>query len=121
VRVQAGVALGAALAIGAVWQLTPFKRRAMRDCHRSLPLAPSGRAADVGVARFGAVNGTACVRSCWPSMLAMAVVPAAQMLLWMPVLAALVVLETTGQRPIRAARRCAVALAVGSLAAFAVG
>ena len=36
------VALAIVLALAAAWQLTPLKRRWLRDCHRSVPLPPQG-------------------------------------------------------------------------------
>ena len=99
-----------ALALAAGWQLTAFKQRALRDCHRTVPLPPNGRAATIGVARFGLVNGSACVRCCWPAMLAMAVVPGAQMLLWTALLAGLMTAEKVARRPKLTARVVAIVL-----------
>jgi predicted metal-binding membrane protein len=65
--------LGAALALAAAWQSAPAKRRALRRCHRTVPLAPSGLRADLDCLRFGLAHGRACVVSCWALML----VPAA--------------------------------------------
>jgi predicted metal-binding membrane protein len=58
-----------ALALAAVWQLTPMHRRGLTGCHRRRPLAPVGWRADRDCLRFGSVIGVACVVSCWPLML----------------------------------------------------
>lgn len=109
--------LAAVLAVAAAWQLTPAKRRALRDCHRSSPLAPTGVRATRDVIRFGLRNGFACVRSCWPLMLVMAVASSA-MIFWMVVISGIVTTEKLAQKP-RQASRCAAALL--ALAAFVAG
>ena len=58
--------------IAALWQLTPMHRRALVACHRTYPLAPTGWRADRDCFHFGGIIGAACVRSCWPLMLACA-------------------------------------------------
>lgn len=73
-----GSLAGAALAAGvvavaaALWELAPAKRRHLRRCHRTVPLAPSGWRADADCARFGAAMGVSCVGTCWALMLASA-------------------------------------------------
>ena len=64
----AAPALG--FAVAALWQRTPAHKRAVVACHRRLPLAPVGWRADRDCLRFGGTIGIACVRSCWPLMLA---------------------------------------------------
>jgi predicted metal-binding membrane protein len=103
----------AALAIG--WQLTSAKRRALQDCHRASRLPLSGRDADCGVARFAACNAWACVRSCWALMLTMAVVDVARPA-WMVALTAVALLEKRAERPRRAAR-----IGAGAIAAVTAG
>jgi predicted metal-binding membrane protein len=56
----------------ALWQLTPVHRRALTDCHRRLPLAPTGWRADRDCLRYGGTIGAACIRTSWPLMLACA-------------------------------------------------
>lgn len=80
-------AFGAALAVAALWQLSPQQRRFRRACHRTVPLPPRGLPAVAGDIRFGLRQGVTCIGVCWPLMLAMALVPGA-MLLWMVVLSA---------------------------------
>jgi predicted metal-binding membrane protein len=63
------VPLGAALAIACAWQATRTKRRALRRCHKTVPLAPSGWRADRACLAFGLAHGRACLTSCWALML----------------------------------------------------
>jgi predicted metal-binding membrane protein len=63
----------AALLVAAAWELTPWKRRALRHCHRSMPVRFSGVAAVASVLRFGMRNGLACAAACAPAMLAIAI------------------------------------------------
>ncbi len=58
--------------LAAAWQRTRLYRFARRDCHRTAPLAPLGWRADRDCAGYGCMVGAACVRSCWPLMLACA-------------------------------------------------
>jgi predicted metal-binding membrane protein len=60
----------AGFAIAAVWQLTPIRRRALRACQRTMPLAPVGWRADADCVRFGCTIGARCVTTCWALMLA---------------------------------------------------
>lgn len=60
----------AAFLFAAAWQLTPLKGWALRACHRTRPLKPSGVAADASCVLFGARVGAACMVSCGPMMLA---------------------------------------------------
>jgi predicted metal-binding membrane protein len=57
-------------AIAAIWELTPFKRRALRRCHRGVPLAAEGWRADRDCFVFGCARGQDCLISCWAMMLA---------------------------------------------------
>jgi predicted metal-binding membrane protein len=116
IHARVAVELGLVLVVAGAWQLTVYKRHALRDCHRSVPLPPRGWPAAAGAVRFGLVNGSACVRSCWPAMLAMAFVPGSQMWIWMPVLTGLMSAEKLARRPRRATR-----LVAGALALAAVG
>lgn len=62
--------VAAAFAGAAIWQLTPVKMRALRACHRTMPLAPRGWRADRDCVRYGWTIGGRCVVSCWAMMLA---------------------------------------------------
>lgn len=120
VHFNSGLAFALALVLACAWQLTRFKRRAMRDCHRGVPVPPDGASATAGIVRFGLVNGSACIRACWPAMLAMAVVPASQMLFWMAVLTGLLTTEKFSRRPRLTSRLVATALAISAIAVVAV-
>jgi predicted metal-binding membrane protein len=67
----ATILTGGALLGAAVWGLTGAKCRYLKRCHRYLPLAARGRAADQACLRFGLYHAQQCVGVCWPLMLAM--------------------------------------------------
>ncbi|HEX8263482.1 MAG TPA: DUF2182 domain-containing protein [Allosphingosinicella sp.] len=76
VRLASGtilIPLGIALGFAAAWQGTAAKRRALRRSHRTVPLPPSGWAADRACLAYGLAQGRFCLASCWALML----VPAA--------------------------------------------
>jgi predicted metal-binding membrane protein len=56
--------------LAARWQGTTTYKRAQWACHRTRPIAPLGWPADRDCLRFGSLIGLACVRTCWPLMLA---------------------------------------------------
>ena len=62
--------------IAAVWQLTPFKAWALRACHHTQPLYPTGLRGDLSSGAFGLRIASACVVSCGPLMLAAMAAPA---------------------------------------------
>lgn len=64
--VVAGLVTGAAV----LWEVAPGKRRLLRRCGRTVPLAPRGWRADADCARFGAMAGASCVSVCWALMAA---------------------------------------------------
>jgi predicted metal-binding membrane protein len=104
-------ATGLALAMAAGWQLTPWKRRCLLECHRSVPLPPRGWRAEVASARFGLRNGASCLGSCWPLMAVMTTLPAAH-LWWTLGLTGFVTFERLGRHPNRARRLVAAGLCV---------
>ena len=106
-------ALAIALALAAVWQLTPLKRRAMLACHRSRPLPPRGWRASAGVVDFALHNGSACVASCWAMMLAASVAGPAS-LLWMGGMTGVMAVEKVAEKPQTASRRVASLLAAAA-------
>lgn len=100
------------LLAAALWQLTPWKLRALRRCHRSIPLAPSGGRADRDCLRYGWMTGGNCLLSCWALMLVCA---AGRLSVWLMVgLTAFTVAERVADRPRRT--RFAAALSAGALA-----
>jgi predicted metal-binding membrane protein len=64
------VVSAAGFLVAAAWQLTAFKQRALRSCHRKPILALRGWAADEDCIRYGLFIGSRCVFSCWALMLA---------------------------------------------------
>ena len=62
-----------ALAIAALWQTSPTKRRALMACHGTRPLAPAGWIAVRDGLRYGASIGGHCLTSCWALMLTCAI------------------------------------------------
>ncbi|ORM32797.1 DUF2182 domain-containing protein [Williamsia sp. 1135] len=59
-----------ALSAAALYELTPLKRKALRRCHRTLPIRFDGRPADQSCLRFGIHQGYWCVHTCGPAMVA---------------------------------------------------
>ncbi len=116
--ISSSAALAVVLALAAAWQLTVHKRRALRDCHRPLPLPPRGARATVGVVRFAVFNSLACVRSCWAMMLAMSLA-GSTMLFWMIAISGVVAIEKLAQKPRLATRAGAVVLGAGALVSAA--
>jgi predicted metal-binding membrane protein len=98
------------LAGAAAWQLSPLKRRWLRDCHRSVP-PPRGWVAERAALQFGLRNGAACLGSCWCLMV---VIVVASGLLWTVLVAGFVTAEKLLQQPRRATRFGAAVLAVAA-------
>ncbi len=113
-------ALAAALLLAACWELTPLKLRALRACHRSVPLRARGWPATLSVIRFGSRNAGACVGSCWALMLVMTLVSSAHML-WMIGLTAIVCAQKLLPRQRRSTRISAAALVAAAGIVLAVG
>lgn len=61
--------LGLALGLAAAWQASAGKQRALRLCHRTVPLPPTGWKADRACLRYGLDHGRFCLASCWALML----------------------------------------------------
>ncbi|MER6448726.1 hypothetical protein DEJ51_34110 [Streptomyces venezuelae] len=119
-RLPGEAVLASTLALAAGWQLTVHKRRALRDCHRSSPLPPSGWPAVAGAGRFGLRHGGACLRSCWALMLVMAVANGSGggsgMLGWMVLLTGIVTTEKLARKPRRPTHLAAAVLAAAAVA-----
>jgi predicted metal-binding membrane protein len=65
-------AAAAALVIAGLWQGTAIRGRAVRACHRTMPLAPVGWRADRDCLRYGWTTARSCIVSCGPMMIACA-------------------------------------------------
>jgi predicted metal-binding membrane protein len=111
-------AFALALAAAAAWQLAPAKRRALRACHRSLPLPASGWAAERASMLFGVRSGVACVGSCW--LLMIAALLKSHAVLAMAVLTVLVTAERWSQQPRRTTRTVSAVLIVAALGTLTV-
>ena len=61
---------GIAMVAAALWEIAPIKRRRLRRCNRSVPLARRGWRADADCARYGVSTGFSCVTMCWALMVA---------------------------------------------------
>jgi predicted metal-binding membrane protein len=61
-----------AMVAAALWEIAPIKRRRLRRCHRTVPLAPRGWRADADCAHYGVSTGFSCVTMCWALMVAAA-------------------------------------------------
>ena len=83
----AGSVFVGTLVVAASWQVLPYQRRFLRDCHRTVPLPPRGWRATAACARFGLRQGCACAGVCGPLMLAMASVTR-EPVMWMVLLSA---------------------------------
>jgi Predicted metal-binding integral membrane protein (DUF2182) len=67
------LAMMTALVCAAAWQLTPWKLRALRGCHRMVAVSGTGWRADTDCIRFGMETGGNCAASCWLLMLTSAI------------------------------------------------
>jgi len=104
------------LTLGGVYERTRWKRRALTRCHRATPLPPRGPRATVGVCRFAWIHASGCVGSCWAPMVAMLVLPNAQVLAALG-LATLMTYQKFTRRPRRGARHGSWILAASAAAA----
>jgi Predicted metal-binding integral membrane protein (DUF2182) len=64
------VAVSVAFGLAAGWQLTGAKRRILRSCHRTIPIAPYGWRANLDCFRYGWMIGGNCLLSCGALMVA---------------------------------------------------
>lgn len=62
-------AVGGSGVIATTWQCTSLKRRALRRCVLTRPIAAIGWQANYGCVRFGFDHAIACVTTCWALML----------------------------------------------------
>jgi predicted metal-binding membrane protein len=102
--------LAGVLAVAAAWELTPWKWRSVRSCHRHEPLPPAGRRAHAACIASGIRYGARCMGACWPAMAAMAVAGHARLGL-MALLTVVLTAEKLSLQPARLARPAAGMLA----------
>ncbi len=109
-----------ALLVAAVWQLSPWKRRALNACRLVVPLRPFGRQADRSCAAFGVRHGWRCLGACWAMMLAMGVAHGGLLLMIGLSAAAIVESESHWRRRTLTLNVSALAM-VGAAALVAIG
>ena len=115
-----GRLVGICLVAAAAWELTPSKRRALKACHRLIPLPPDGRKADRADISLGLGFGRACFKACWALMLPMAL--AAPMSLFLMIMVSVVATaEELVVKGYRLAPPAAVVLAVAGLMVLVLG
>ncbi|MEX0791155.1 MAG: DUF2182 domain-containing protein [Actinomycetota bacterium] len=112
--------LGGSLLVAAAWELTPAKRRALKACHRTIPLPPDGRKADRACVKLGAMYGRACFRACWALMLPMVLVGHVGVFL-MLLLTGVAVVEEVKDKGYRLAPAAAVLLTVAGTMVLVLG
>jgi predicted metal-binding membrane protein len=112
--------LGGSLLVGALWELTPAKKRALKACHRTIPLPPDGRKADRACVQLGLQYSKACFRACWALMLPMALVGHVGPVL-MLLLTGVAVAEEVVRKGYRMAPAAAVLLSVSGLMVLVLG
>lgn len=101
------------LLVAAGWQFTPYKRRWLREAHRSMP--PTRTALS-----FGTRSGLACLGSCWCLMLLMNAAPGAGLLCCLSV-SGIATTERLLSRPARATRLAGVGLGIAGLWTLILG
>jgi hypothetical protein len=107
------VAIGLAVTLGAAWQLTERKARAVRSCGRMIPIAARGWRADIACLRQGALIARSCEGACAGFMLVAAA--AGHGVIAMATFAAIQWYERSSRRQ-RPLIGMAAALAVGAIA-----
>lgn len=111
--------LGGSLLLAAAWELTPAKRRALKACHRTIPLPPDGRKADLASVRMGFQYSRACFRASWALMLPMAL--AGHGLVVMMLATGIAVAEEVVAKGYRLAPVAAVLLTVAGMMVLVLG
>ncbi|MBE1551838.1 putative metal-binding membrane protein [Mycobacterium sp. OAS707] len=99
-----------ALVLAAVWELTGWKVRSLRACHRVRPVPPQGWRADVACLARGLTHARWCIGACWALMCAMLVAGHLITLWLMLPMTAAIVAEKFMSRPDRIVRPVAAAL-----------
>jgi predicted metal-binding membrane protein len=106
--------LAAALVIAALWELTVWKRRFLRACHRHPPVPPSGWKADRACVQRGMRNAVSCLGACWAIMTPMLVADHIHALWLMVPLTAAIVYQKLGTAS-RVVRPVALGLAAAAV------
>jgi predicted metal-binding membrane protein len=106
----------AALTIAVGWELTPWKLRFLRACHRLRPIPPSGWRAEWGCVQRGITTGGSCLGAGWAMMSPMLV---ADHIVGMWLMVPMTVVMLRQRFAVKAAK--VVRPAAAALAALAVG
>ena len=106
--------LAGALVLAALWELTIWKPRYLRACHRHPPVPPRGWKADRACVQRGMRNAVSCVGACWAIMTPMLVADHIHALWLMVPLTAVIVYQKLGQAS-RVVRPVALGLAAAAV------
>jgi len=106
--------LAAALVVAAVWELTVWKPRFLRACHRHPPVPPTGWKADRACVQRGMRNAVSCLGACWAVMTPMLVADHIHALWLMAPLTAAIVYQKVGTAS-RVVRPVAIGLAAAAV------
>ncbi len=112
--------LGVSLLLAAAWELTSAKKRALKKCHRTIPLPAHGRKADIACVKLGLNYGRACFGACWALMLPMALLGHLSVTL-MLVMTGIAVAEEVVRKGYRLAPAAAVLLTVAGTMVLVLG
>ncbi|HWS82158.1 MAG TPA: DUF2182 domain-containing protein [Rubrobacter sp.] len=63
---------GLLMVTAVLWEISPGRKRRLRRCRLTVPLAPRGWRADNACVRYGVITGFGCVTTCWALMAAVA-------------------------------------------------
>jgi predicted metal-binding membrane protein len=63
---------GLVMVTAVLWEISPGRKRRLRRCGLTVPLAPRGWRADTACVRYGVITGFSCVTTCWALMAAVA-------------------------------------------------
>jgi predicted metal-binding membrane protein len=106
--------LAGALVVAALWELTVWKPRFLRACHRHPPVPPTGWKADRACVQRGARNAVSCLGACWAVMTPMLVADHIHALWLMVPLTVVIVCQKVGPAS-RVVRPVAVGLAAAAV------
>lgn len=112
--------LGGSLLLAAAWELTLAKRRALKQCHRTIPLPAGGHKADIACIKLGLNYSRACFGACWALMLPMALLGHVSVIL-MLAMTGIAVAEEVVRKGYRLAPAAAVLLTVAGTMVLVLG
>jgi predicted metal-binding membrane protein len=110
-HVTGGWALAGMLAVASIWELTVWKLRFLRVCHRVRPIPPDGWRADGICVWRGLCNARSCLGACWAMMAVMLVADHLTAVWLMPTMTLAMVAEKWAAKPRTVVRPVAAVLA----------